>query len=1067
MQILGQFASGAKRALLFSTLTFTALTSHAQERPASLVLKDTFGSDPYKVMAYHEGTLLVTGKLGAGAPNNSRNLDILQYTDSSFELLGQYQLDRTEGGFLYSNVVDIAYQNGFWIILGYSEFGRYYLSTASLSAGELTIIDEIEVELSGNQQSLISGDDDNIYLFSSDSAMRVIHYRLSTDGEVTQASNNRFGTAPSQTATNDDFSVTFNSQRFYVTSNQNSAPAFLYRIPVSEDGSPGEATALTLSDAQASYRASEVRDDLWFLSYHPWGFHVAQMTDDTLNIIFEYTEDSDFRDIEFNGNYVYALDAFSEVSIFEIDTDNTIAHVADYATSGFLGAALIDDNTLIFTRDFDGIEAAEIQPDATLVNQTQFSQSGQILDIDKEGDELAIAALDSNIHFWSLSTSTAATLDATFSGSDNIQGVAINGTQIVINDGARFESHSVSNMKANIDAGVQFDSVGSAGRDGQIIELDNGYVAQAFDQLSFIDSDNNLQSTIVFDTDNIFNFVQGVVAANNLLFVSTFSPSEVIIYDTSDLTNVTELSRIEQNGPFRSNVAVSGSYLFVPFLVEGRDFGVTPYDITTPSTPVAQQTVTLGESNGAITLFANDDYLLAATDRGYLLDISAPQTPVLVDENRNISSNGIGIGFGSDLFTVSRRSSGVVHQSQVNLAPQHADISITLEEDGQGSVTLSPVDNENDDVTYTIVTPPEKGGLSVQDNTSLIFTGDSNENGDDTAQILVSDPHGGATQFNVAISINPVNDAPELETTTVSAIEDTTANVTLVASDIDSNTDDIVFSLVTAAMNGEAQVSAQGVMTYLPTLNYNGQDTVEIQIEDSDGATSLHTVSITVTPINDNPEYTGDTQVTGNEDETVTINLAATDIDGDNLTYEVVTAPTNWMHEIDSETLTLTPNSNDNGDFTVVIAVMDGEVSVEHTIGVSLNPINDAPQFDNDTASISTLSGNTSSTTVVATDVDGDDLVYSISEAPTKGEATVDEAGTITYTANAGETGADSLTITATDSEGATATKTVSVSISAVPVTPPASSGDSGGGSLHWIYLSILTLLVTCRRVKR
>ena len=73
-------------------------------------------------------------------------------------------------------------------------------------------------------------------------------------------------------------------------------------------------------------------------------------------------------------------------------------------------------------------------------------------------------------------------------------------------------------------------------------------------------------------------------------------------------------------------------------------------------------------------------------------------------------------------------------------------------------------------------------------------------------------------------------------------------------------------------------------MTYTPNANYNGADSFTFKAYDGKVWSSVAKVSITVTPVND-PPVAQNQSVTTNEDTAKAITLAATDLDGDSLTY--------------------------------------------------------------------------------------------------------------------------------------------------------------------------------------
>ena len=80
---------------------------------------------------------------------------------------------------------------------------------------------------------------------------------------------------------------------------------------------------------------------------------------------------------------------------------------------------------------------------------------------------------------------------------------------------------------------------------------------------------------------------------------------------------------------------------------------------------------------------------------------------------------------------------------------------------------------------------------------------------------------------------------------------------------------------------------------------------------------------------------------------------------------------------LDGSLATYTPNANYNGDDSFTFSVSDGEFSASASVNVSIAAVNDAPvlatvsdvSFDEDGSGSTSLSGS---------DVDGDDLTYSI-----------------------------------------------------------------------------------------
>src|SRR5207248_7676750 len=148
-----------------------------------------------------------------------------------------------------------------------------------------------------------------------------------------------------------------------------------------------------------------------------------------------------------------------------------------------------------------------------------------------------------------------------------------------------------------------------------------------------------------------------------------------------------------------------------------------------------------------------------------------------------------------------------------------------------------------------------------------------------------------------------------------------------------------------------------GSFTYTPNANFNGSDSFTYFANDGiTNSTTAATVSITVTPVNDAP--TADAKsVTTAEDTAKTVTLTGSDIDGDPLTFAIVSGPTHGtLGSIGSVTctgttpnncsanVTYTPAPNFNGSDSFTYKVNDGTVdSVGATVSITVTPVNDAP----------------------------------------------------------------------------------------------------------------------------
>ncbi|OIQ26244.1 MAG: hypothetical protein BM561_00315 [Vibrio sp. MedPE-SWchi] len=166
----------------------------------------------------------------------------------------------------------------------------------------------------------------------------------------------------------------------------------------------------------------------------------------------------------------------------------------------------------------------------------------------------------------------------------------------------------------------------------------------------------------------------------------------------------------------------------------------------------------------------------------------------------------------------------------------------------------------------------------------------------------------------------------------VTTDEDTTLTGQLAATD--ANGDDLTYSQTSAAENGSVTVNPDGSWEYIPNENYNGADSFTVQVSDGQGGLDTLTINISVTPVNDDPTFVdesnallvGNIEVTTKEDEATSGNVQATDVDGDDLTYAVLTQGENGIVTVDADgNWEYTPNEEYNGSDTFDIQVSDGQ----------------------------------------------------------------------------------------------------------------------------------------------
>jgi large repetitive protein len=311
----------------------------------------------------------------------------------------------------------------------------------------------------------------------------------------------------------------------------------------------------------------------------------------------------------------------------------------------------------------------------------------------------------------------------------------------------------------------------------------------------------------------------------------------------------------------------------------------------------------------------------------------------------------------------------------------------------------------------------------------------------------LTDGDGDTSKSSLVITVTGTNDAPvaTVEENLSVYEDDSTLYGQLVADDIDSDDDSttLTYSLVGDAPAGFS-LNADGSYSFDASNEaYQSLADGETQVvtftwiatDSHDATTTEQTVTITITGTNDAPTVSEVTSTTTEDDDAYEIDLLtasqAQDVDStDTVSYvagsAVITSSSDagGLSVSDSGVVSVDPsyyNYLDDSESVVVtysFEVTDGIATTTNTATITINGVNDAPVFvDVDNQPQETYSFNydenseagTLIGTVTATDVDGDEITYSITSGndagyfaidATTGEITLTEAGAAAFTNN-------------------------------------------------------------------
>lgn len=348
-----------------------------------------------------------------------------------------------------------------------------------------------------------------------------------------------------------------------------------------------------------------------------------------------------------------------------------------------------------------------------------------------------------------------------------------------------------------------------------------------------------------------------------------------------------------------------------------------------------------------------------------------------------------------------------VYQNEV---PNNALVAkeIVVQENVNYSGSAQCTDADGDLLRYTIKTQPLKGSISLNPTTGE-YTYYPNENvaGDDSFEINVDD--GTDTIINF-ISVHIESEISVNSNIQKNISQNASLSGNVGASDKDG--DALTYSILKNAEHGIASVdSLSGDYVYVPNNNYFGIDNFEVKVDDG----VLPKVVLVTVNVNRRPVANKVSIMLETEGVTVTGTAACSDPDGDALTYSLVSQPAQGNVIVNSSNggFAYTPNADAHGDDCFQIKVTDGcdeilvSVTVHNETAVILKEQN---------STIVVNQGKSTTGQVLAVDLDGDELTYSVLNYPAQGIVNLNSStGVWTFNAKATAKGRDSFKVQVTD----------------------------------------------------
>ena len=665
---------------------------------------------------------------------------------------------------------------------------------------------------------------------------------------------------------------------------------------------------------------------------------------------------------------------------------------------------------------------------------------------------------------------------------------ALRSPKIVSNGGGATASRSVEEGKKSVTNVQSIDDVDAEGA-GLVYSLTGGVDAALFTinpdtgVLRFIDAPD-FETPLDDNGDNVYEV-------------------QVTVTDSDGFTDVQDISVTVTDVNDPPVITSDGGGAAAAVTIDENTTAVTDVQSTDPE----------GETEGAglsyaITGGADQALFSLNTATGQLSFVNAPNFENPTDSGAdNIYDVQVTVTDSGGLSDVQDIA---VTVGDANDNPIGVDDDRTTDEDTPISfiVTANDTDEDGDDVEIqSLDDTGVLGKVTVDaDNDTITYDPDgkfeslgAGDSASETFTYVVEDGNGGTGAATVTITINGVEDPPEITSdggganAALNVAENTTAVTDVQSTDPEGDAEG---SGLTYAITGGADqalfdiVAATGVLSFknapdfeMPTdANTDNTYDVQVTVTDSTGLTDVQDIAVTVTDAAEAPTITSDgggaaAAVTINENTTAITDVQSTDPDGDTegagLAYSVTGGADQALFSIDTNTGVLSfiaapdfENPTDaglNNIYDVQITVTDsGGLTDVQDVAVTVSDVNEAPEVTSDgggaNAALNVAENTTAVTDVQSTDPEGDmegsGLTYAITGGADQAAFSINtNSGVLSFVSapdfenptDAGANNVYDVQVTVTDSSALTDVQDIAVTVTdVIELLPPEITSDGG-----------------------
>ncbi len=352
-----------------------------------------------------------------------------------------------------------------------------------------------------------------------------------------------------------------------------------------------------------------------------------------------------------------------------------------------------------------------------------------------------------------------------------------------------------------------------------------------------LDGDNDL---VKLYHDDIYQMDRGTLAIN-------FSLSDAPL--TVDQTVLSRDSVGTTAGGYHIDIQADGSVVISHETATGTETFGTVAGFANPGDTInLSYSWDLGGEGGSLVI---NNVTSAATFTGDVpntltMDMGANDQPWIIGAGQANSDPDI-------LNNIDQHFSGSVDMFQLSdtvdnsFAPEANPDVATTPEDTPVTIAVLANDTDPNGATLTVTTATAANGtVVINADGTLDYTPNADYNGADTINYTGTDPAGNQSSTTVAVTVTPVNDAPDAVDDASRTALNTPVTFAVLGNDTDVDGDTLSVFGTPTSEDGAVVVNADGTLTFTPTTGFTGVASVSYTVTDPSGLTDTAVWSITV-----------------------------------------------------------------------------------------------------------------------------------------------------------------------------------------------------------------------------